>query len=315
MGRLAVAAAVAVWAIPIAALLDSVVPEPYMDEIFHVPQAHQYCHGDILTWDPMITTPPSPYYVSLIYVVSLFPVACMIRVTETFDALCCQWCRLIRTRSSPQGQCFSLALSDAGAKEAHVVSPHFAQFLYFGLVSAAALLPWHFTLSQVLDLFRWFRKKKTCSSLAVLMALGLSFIAVHFFSVTHLYLLADNRHYTFYIWRKFIQVNWMMKYILVPLYVFSWFSIINVIGKSQTRVWVLSFVLSVALVLVPAPLVEFRYYTIPFIILVLHSPVIGNSKLLALGSLYAAADLFTLAMFPFRPFHWEHEPGTQRFMW
>lgn len=77
----------------------------------------------------------------------------------------------------------------------------------------------------------------------------------------------------------------------------------------------LSFVLSVVLVLVPAPLVEFRYYTIPFVILVLHSPVIGNRELLALGLLYVVADVFTLVMFLFRPFHWEHEPGTQRFMW
>jgi len=78
---------------------------------------------------------------------------------------------------------------------------------------------------------------------------------------------------------------------------------------------VLSFVLSVALFLVPAPLVEFIYYTIPFVILVLHSPAIGDGKLLAMGSLYAAVDLSTLVMFLFRPFHWEHEPGTQRFMW
>lgn len=77
----------------------------------------------------------------------------------------------------------------------------------------------------------------------------------------------------------------------------------------------LSFILSVALVLVPAPLVEFRYYTIPIVILVLHSPVIGNGKLLALGLVYAAVDMFTLVMFLFRPFHWEHESGTQRFMW
>jgi len=102
---------------------------------------------------------------------------------------------------------------------------------------------------------------------------------------------------------------------LIPLYVYSWFSIINILGKSQTRVWVLSFVLSVALVLVPAPLIEFRYYTIPFVILVLHFPVIDNGKLLALGLLYVAADLFILVMFLFRPFHREHEPGTQRFMW
>ncbi|KAF2846343.1 glycosyltransferase family 59 protein [Plenodomus tracheiphilus IPT5] len=39
------------------------VPEPYLDEYFHVPQAQQYCNGDY-TWDPKITTPPGLYLVS-----------------------------------------------------------------------------------------------------------------------------------------------------------------------------------------------------------------------------------------------------------
>ncbi|EMS45489.1 Alpha-1,2-glucosyltransferase ALG10-A [Triticum urartu] len=481
MGRLAVTAAVAAWAIPIAALVDSIVPDPYMDEIFHVPQAQHYCRGDFLTWDPMITTPPGLYYISLAYLASLFPGAWAIKVAEAFDPLCTtallrstnvimamvcgvlvhdlllcikpgigkmkatayailvalypvHWfftflyytdvaslaavlamylsCLKKRFWVSALFGALSilfrqtnviwmiffaangaiayvqdLSLSDCpsdenseptdksraevsdrdskvsalgfteelfdigfkiwnskckvlitfapfaivlvtfgafiiwnggivlGAKEAHVVSPHFAQLLYFGLVSATALLPWHFTPGRVSDLFHWCRKNKTFSSLAMLIALGLSFVAIHLFSIAHPYLLADNRHYTFYIWRKVIQAHWMMKYILIPLYVYSWFSVINILGKSQPRVWVVSFVFSVALVLVPAPLVEFRYYTIPLVVLVLNSPVIGNGKLLALGSAYAAVDLFTLAMFLFRPFHWGHEPGTQRFMW
>ncbi|VAH49334.1 unnamed protein product [Triticum turgidum subsp. durum] len=481
MGRLAVAAAVAAWAIPIAALVDSIVPDPYMDEIFHVPQAQQYCRGDFLTWDPMITTPPGLYYISLAYVASLFPSAWAIKVAEAFDPLCttallrstnvimAMVCGILvhdlllcikpgigKTKATAYAilvalypvhwfftflyytdvaslaavlamylSCLKkrfwvsalfgalsilfrqtnviwmiffaangaiayvqdLSLSDClsdenseptnksrtevsdrdskvsalgfteelfdigfklwnskckvlitfapfaivlvvfvafiiwnggivlGAKEAHVVSPHFAQLLYFGLVSATALLPWHFTPGRVSDLFHWCRKNKTFSSLAMLIALGLGFGAVHLFSIAHPYLLADNRHYTFYIWRKVIQAHWMMKYILVPLYMYSWFSVINILGKSQPRVWVVSFVFSVALVLVPAPLVEFRYYTIPLVILVLNSPVISNGKLLALGSAYAAVDLFTLVMFLSRPFHWGHEPGTQRFMW
>ncbi|XP_048558169.1 dol-P-Glc:Glc(2)Man(9)GlcNAc(2)-PP-Dol alpha-1,2-glucosyltransferase isoform X1 [Triticum urartu] len=512
MGRLAVTAAVAAWAIPIAALVDSIVPDPYMDEIFHVPQAQHYCRGDFLTWDPMITTPPGLYYISLAYLASLFPGAWAIKVAEAFDPLCTtallrstnvimamvcgvlvhdlllcikpgigkmkatayailvalypvHWfftflyytdvaslaavlamylsclkkrfwvsalfgalsilfrqtnviwmiffaangaiayvqdlslsdcpsdenseptdksraevsdrdskvsalgLRRRRTNhsiskrgvvsgSTKSHTSFTEELFDIGfkiwnskckvlitfapfaivlvtfgafiiwnggivlgAKEAHVVSPHFAQLLYFGLVSATALLPWHFTPGRVSDLFHWCRKNKTFSSLAMLIALGLSFVAIHLFSIAHPYLLADNRHYTFYIWRKVIQAHWMMKYILIPLYVYSWFSVINILafpdltGKSQPRVWVVSFVFSVALVLVPAPLVEFRYYTIPLVVLVLNSPVIGNGKLLALGSAYAAVDLFTLAMFLFRPFHWGHEPGTQRFMW
>ncbi|XP_041110811.1 dol-P-Glc:Glc(2)Man(9)GlcNAc(2)-PP-Dol alpha-1,2-glucosyltransferase-like isoform X2 [Polyodon spathula] len=39
--------------------------EPYMDEIFHVPQAQKYCEGRFNEWDPMITTLPGLYLVSV----------------------------------------------------------------------------------------------------------------------------------------------------------------------------------------------------------------------------------------------------------
>ncbi|KFY85631.1 hypothetical protein V500_08236 [Pseudogymnoascus sp. VKM F-4518 (FW-2643)] len=42
------------------------VPSPYMDEIFHIPQAQQYCASDFNTWDPKLTTPPGLYAFSLL---------------------------------------------------------------------------------------------------------------------------------------------------------------------------------------------------------------------------------------------------------
>jgi hypothetical protein len=39
---------------------------PYMDEIFHVPQALAYCQGNLHTWDDKITTYPGLYIVSAI---------------------------------------------------------------------------------------------------------------------------------------------------------------------------------------------------------------------------------------------------------
>lgn len=39
--------------------------DTYMDEVFHVPQARQYCDGNFTTWDPMITTLPGLYLASL----------------------------------------------------------------------------------------------------------------------------------------------------------------------------------------------------------------------------------------------------------
>lgn len=77
----------------------------------------------------------------------------------------------------------------------------------------------------------------------------------------------------------------------------------------------LGYFLATAAVLVPAPLIEFRYYTIPFFLLILHSHNNDLLSWLLMGSLYLALNVFTMIMFLYRPFHWDHEPGTQRFIW
>ncbi|KAI3574647.1 DIE2/ALG10 family-domain-containing protein [Fusarium oxysporum f. sp. albedinis] len=42
------------------------VPEPYLDEVFHIPQAQKYCQGRFQEWDDKITTPPGLYLLSLV---------------------------------------------------------------------------------------------------------------------------------------------------------------------------------------------------------------------------------------------------------
>lgn len=202
-----------------------------------------------------------------------------------------------------------------GAKDAHKVSPHFAQLLYFGLVSALFMAPVHFTSGQFVALVQSLWKKKLFSFFQLAIALTISFLSVHFFSIAHPYLLADNRHYPFYLWRKVIASHWIMKYLLVPLYVYSWFCIFNTLVKTQRKIWVIAYFLASAATLIPAPLIEFRYYTIPFFFLVLHSHVDDTIGWLLLGLLYIAINLFTMFMFLWRPFYWKHEPGVQRFIW
>lgn len=48
--------------------------EPYMDEIFHVPQAQAYCRGQFANYDPKLTTPPGLYLVS--YILHLVGLPC-----------------------------------------------------------------------------------------------------------------------------------------------------------------------------------------------------------------------------------------------
>ena len=51
-------------------LLNQIVPAPYLDEVFHVPQAQAYWFGRWSQWDPKITTPPGLYVFS--YTVNAF---------------------------------------------------------------------------------------------------------------------------------------------------------------------------------------------------------------------------------------------------
>ncbi|XVF08088.1 hypothetical protein REPUB_Repub06bG0195800 [Reevesia pubescens] len=510
MGRIAVAAIVSLWVIPISILVNRVVPDPYMDEIFHIPQAQQYCNGNFRSWDPMITTPPGLYYLSLVHVSALFPgtyfsqlpssfpevcstavlrsvngvlaVLCSILVYEIiahlrptlddrkatlfaavlalyplhwfftflyytdvasltavlamylaclkrkylFSALLGAMAVVIRQtniiwmvfvacsgiidttlahqrdsikvgnlKASNKGTSLSTLNTSVnpssnlrkrksrgnaeankhsfywtntsstsrtsgllheiqaivltswhvkwellvsfspfvfvllafvaflfwngsvvlGAKEAHAVSPHFAQIMYFSLVSALFAAPLHFTIGHTLDLFQSFWKNKLLGFFLGFSALIASLLSVHFFSIAHPYLLADNRHYTFYLWRKIIKRHWSMQYLLVPFYVYSWFSIFRLLDKTQRRIWVLAYFLATSAVLIPAPLIEFRYYTIPFYFFMLHTSINDTRSWLLMGVLYTFLNAFTMKMFLFLPFHWDHEPGVQRFIW
>ncbi|KAF3439483.1 hypothetical protein FNV43_RR17761 [Rhamnella rubrinervis] len=510
MGRIAVAAIVSSWVIPISILVNRIVSEPYMDEIFHIPQAQQYCKGNFRSWDPKITTPPGLYYLSLAHVASLFPGMFYLKAVSSFSEICSvvvlrsvngvlailcsvliyeiitnlrptlderkatiyavvlsmyplHWffsflyytdvasvtavlamylaclrknywfsgllgslavairqtniiwilfvacsgiidltlayrrdkinVRGIDASSKEKGQqapmnkvdlrsslrkrkssssedaglqrmsttnatskdCMSGLIHEIetvfltflhmkrklfvsftpfiillaafvafvhwngsivlGAKEAHGVSPHLAQIMYFSLFSVLLMAPLYFSFGHVVDLIHTIWRNKPLSFFQLLVAFIASFISVHFFSIAHPYLLADNRHYTFYLWRKVINAHWSIKYLLVPLYVYSWLSIFTRLAKARKKIWVLAYFFATAAVLVPAPLIEFRYYTVPFFFLILHSHIIDYQSWLLMGFLYIALNVFTMMMFLYRPFHWNHEPGTQRFIW
>ncbi|KAI5788303.1 alpha-2-glucosyltransferase Alg10 [Geopyxis carbonaria] len=44
--------------------INTIVPEPYLDEVFHIPQALSYCANNFTTWDPKLTTPAGLYLLS-----------------------------------------------------------------------------------------------------------------------------------------------------------------------------------------------------------------------------------------------------------
>ncbi|KAK7850941.1 dol-p-glc:glc(2)man(9)glcnac(2)-pp-dol alpha-1 [Quercus suber] len=46
--------------------------------------------------------------------------------------------------------------------------------------------------------------------------------------------------------------------------------------------------------------------------MILHSHINDYQSWLLMGLIYLALNVFTMTIFLFRPFHWDHEPGIQR---
>ena len=192
-------------------------------------------------------------------------------------------------------------------------------------------------------------------------------LVVHFNTIVHPFTLADNRHYTFYVFRHLLRHR-AVKFIVAPIYFTCGWAALQALGgterssdpntgkkKSGKRSrkgqapnntlshsiiedqghhvsFVLIFLLSTALSLITAPLVEPRYFIIPWCIWRLNIPFIKASSpeastaaeangytrvLLILETIwYLTINIGTGYMFLYRTFTWPSEPGQlQRFMW
>lgn len=199
-----------------------------------------------------------------------------------------------------------------GDKTSHVACFNVPQLFYFVAFSAV------FSSPLVLDMslkFYAFVKDMKCCCLFIL-ALFISLIAVFNFTYVHEYLLADNRHYPFYVWRKIYSRHWSVRYMLVPCYLLAGWLLGSKLAVKQSVIWQLMYWACVSLVLIPQKLFEFRYFILPYLLYRVHIPVGNRVALLLELVLYSVINAVTIYLFLNKPFTWEHEPDQiQRFMW
>ena len=157
---------------------------------------------------------------------------------------------------------------------------------------------------------------KPIKLLVTVLAVLLMLLLIYKFTYVHKYLLADNRHYPFYVWRKLYTRHWAVRYALMPVYLYSGWAVHHLLAARQHFLSQLVFVVCVTAVTVPQKLLEFRYFIVPYIMYRLHIPLASYPKLLLEGAIYVAVNAATLYLFLEKPFHWPHEPEeVQRFMW
>ncbi|ERF69559.1 hypothetical protein EPUS_01889 [Endocarpon pusillum Z07020] len=255
-----------------------------------------------------------------------------------------------------------------GDKENHVASIHIPQMLY--LWPYVVFFSWPVILPHIIHiLINDFASLKTRlpRPIVAILTMAIMALAVHFNTIVHPFTLADNRHYVFYVFRLLLR-HPSIKYAAVPIYFSCAWATITALGScpppqkhgnkptnnipatqaaSQENAnlnrtsLLLVFLISTTLSLVTAPLVEPRYFILPWLIWRLHvqppppiqlSPRSKSTKglvgimsrilehrstwLYLETAWFLLVNLATCWMFLYRGFEWEQERGAvQRFMW
>ena len=270
-----------------------------------------------------------------------------------------------------------------GDKENHVVSIHFAQMLYiwpcFAFFSLPLLCPYFINIlpeSVIPPALRLSSIKRRSPRLFVAVPMIAIMLAIaHYNTLVHPFTLADNRHYTFYIFRILLR-HPAVKYLAAPIYFLCAWAAVAALGgqnahkqqptkkktskqqRQDTAIspsspgsdartsFVLIWLVATAASLVTTPLVEPRYFVVPWLMWRLHvaplrpgaphpprsSARAGTYKLWAVVEkiMYNTHDhrlwletVWLLAInmaigyiFLKWGFEWAQEPGlVQRFMW
>ncbi|QLQ77873.1 hypothetical protein HG537_0A01200 [Torulaspora globosa] len=171
-----------------------------------------------------------------------------------------------------------------GDKSNHSVGLHLVQILYcFAFIAFFSLPLWfsrNFLRLYVIRL-QW-KPIRTIFELLGIM------VVIRYFTVMHPFLLADNRHYTFYLFKRLIGSHRIiLKYILMSIvYHFSTFAYLEVLRPSEmkfdpvaplpikdpidlpiqlTHISWTCLIVCTCLTIIPSPLFEPRYYILPFL--------------------------------------------------
>ena len=196
-----------------------------------------------------------------------------------------------------------------GDKSAHIAVFHPTQILYFSAFSLCFSAPFFVTKYKA---FLAFVSKHYFVTLVSIIT---SVIVVQNYTMAHPYLLADNRHYPFYLWRKIIDRNWWSKYLLIPIYIYGAFCVLHVLRRCGI-IFLLTYPFFVGVNLTPQLLLEFRYFILPFLMYRLHVRPIKWWKLILETIAFLVINAFTIAVFVMKEFRWQHDPDQiQRIMW
>ncbi|KAL2722713.1 hypothetical protein V1478_009576 [Vespula squamosa] len=195
-----------------------------------------------------------------------------------------------------------------GDHTAHVPVIHISQLLYFSVFIFSFL--WPYMIPHYLKFFQNIQDHWILSSFIF----ALITVIVHCNTLVHPYVLADNRHYTFYIWNKFMGKYVIFKYILIPVYCFTIYS--TLYGISHIRFATqINFIFCTVIVLIPQLLLEPRYFIIPYIFYRLSMRKPKTWQIVMESFTNSVINFLQFFIFVNKVFYWEDQTYPQRISW
>lgn len=196
-----------------------------------------------------------------------------------------------------------------GDKSAHEATIHIPQLLYFSLFTLTfGSSLWIPQISNALrSVFSW----KGITGIIVMGSMMA--LIIRYNTIVHPYLLADNRHYTFYIWNRLYGKHLLTRYLFIPSYIFGMFVICKTLnGSIGSKIF---FVISTTLTLCLQSLLEVRYFLIPFLVLRLQTKNLIKKLSLMEFVVNLSINYVTFTIFFTREIKWVDFDEPQRIIW
>lgn len=197
-----------------------------------------------------------------------------------------------------------------GDRSHHTACLNFPQMFYFISFTCVFAFPYIITPSRIMS----FIKSLISHYIKAFVIVLISLLLIHYFTYVHVYTLSDNRHFTFYVWSKIYNRHYLIKYLMTPLYMYSYWSCLSLLGHKDD-IWKIIFGICIVAATIPQKLLEFRYFILPYIIFRLNIKEGSWLQLSAEMLLSIFINCTAVYLFVNKPFKWENSMELQRFMW
>ncbi|KAK5647020.1 hypothetical protein RI129_005484 [Pyrocoelia pectoralis] len=196
-----------------------------------------------------------------------------------------------------------------GDKTAHTASVHVPQLFYFFIFSI--IFGWPHFLTHISSCITHIRRRLLFFTLILVLFV----IIVYINTLEHDYLLADNRHYTFYIWNRFYAKYKTFRYLMVPVYYFGLYGLLSILNVKHRVIFTFMFSLCTIVVLIFQKMIEIRYFLIPYILFRLHLENMKWFNLVLEFCTFCVINFATFYIFFTKDIYWSNYDYAQKLIW